>query len=130
MNSCEYVSTNWRHNERDGVSDHPPHDCLLNRLFRRRSKKISKFRVIGPCEGDSPVTGEFPSQTANNAENVSIWWRHHGMILSNSASYRSAFCRIGYVGIQFHQIAEENSVLIYQICFISTESISVVRVAN
>ena len=28
-------------------------------------------------EGKSPVTGEFPSQRANNGENVSIWWRHH-----------------------------------------------------
>ena len=25
-------------------------------------------------------TGEFPAQMASNAENVSIWWRHHGMI--------------------------------------------------
>ena len=24
-------------------------------------------------------TGEFPAQTASNAENVSIWWRHHDM---------------------------------------------------
>ena len=23
-------------------------------------------------------TGEFPAQMASNAENVSIWWRHHG----------------------------------------------------
>ena len=23
------------------------------------------------------MTGEFPTQMANNAENVSIWWRHH-----------------------------------------------------
>ena len=30
----------WRHNERDGVSNHRPLDCLLNRLFRRRSKKL------------------------------------------------------------------------------------------
>ena len=29
--------------------------------------------------GDSPVTGEFPAQRASNAENVSIWWRHHGL---------------------------------------------------
>ena len=28
----------WRHNGRDGVSNHQPHECLLNRLFRRRSK--------------------------------------------------------------------------------------------
>ena len=29
----------WRHNGHDSVSNHQPHDCLLNRLFRRRSKK-------------------------------------------------------------------------------------------
>ena len=29
------------------------------------------------CEGNSPGTGEFPAQMASNAENVSIWWRHH-----------------------------------------------------
>ena len=28
--------------------------------------------------GVSMVIGEFPSQKANNAENVSIWWRHRG----------------------------------------------------
>ena len=67
----------WRHNELDGVSDHQPHDCLLNRLFRRRSKKTSKLRVTGLCAGNSPGTGEFSAQMASNAENVSIWWRHH-----------------------------------------------------
>ena len=50
---------------------------LLNRLYRRRWKKTSKLRVTGLCEGNSPVTGEFPTQMASNAENVSIWWRHH-----------------------------------------------------
>ena len=44
---------------------------------RRRSKKTSKLRVTGLCEGNSPVTGEFPAQMGSNAENVSIWWRHH-----------------------------------------------------
>ena len=29
------------------------------------------------CAGNSPVTSEFPAQMASNAENVSIWWRHH-----------------------------------------------------
>ena len=67
----------WRHNERDGVSDHQPHDCLLKRLFRGRSKKTSKLCVTGLCGGNSPVTGEFPAQRASNAENVSIWWHHH-----------------------------------------------------
>ena len=27
--------------------------------------------------GNSPVTDEFPTQRASNAENVSMWWRHH-----------------------------------------------------
>ena len=78
----------WRHNGRDGVSNHQPHDCLLNRLFRHRSKKTSKLCVTGLCEGNSPVTaslrfvrrtvtGDFPAQLASNTENVSIWWRHH-----------------------------------------------------
>ena len=63
----------WRRNERDGVSNHQPHDCLLNRLFRRRLKETSKLRVTGLCAGNSPVTGEFPAQMASNAESVSIW---------------------------------------------------------
>ena len=70
----------WRHNRHDGVSNHQPHDCLLNRLlFRRRSKKTSKLRVTGLCAGNSLVTGEFTAQKASSAENVSIWWRHHDM---------------------------------------------------
>ena len=71
------TSLQLRHNEPDGVSNHQPRDCLLNRLFRRRSKKTSKLRVTGLCAGNSPATGEFPAQRASNAENVSIWWRHH-----------------------------------------------------
>ena len=67
----------WRHNSRDDVSNHQPHGYLLNRLFRRRSKKASKLRVTGLCVGNSPVTGEFPAQKAINAEIFSIWWRHH-----------------------------------------------------
>ena len=50
-------------------------DCLLHCLFKRRSKKTSMLRVTGLC-GNSPMTGEFPAQMANNTGNVSIWWRH------------------------------------------------------
>ena len=49
----------WRHNERDGVSNHQPHDCLI---------KTSKLRVTGLWVGNSPVTGEFPAQMVSNAE--------------------------------------------------------------
>ena len=58
----------WRHNGRGSVSNHRPPDCLLNRWFRRRSKKTSKLHVTGLCAENSPH--KWP-------ENVSIWWRHH-----------------------------------------------------
>ena len=74
---ADIPSLQWRHNVRDGVSNNQPHHCLLKRLFRRRWKKTSKLRVTGLCEGNSPATGEFPARRASNAENVSIWWRHH-----------------------------------------------------
>ena len=53
----------WRHDGHDGVSNHQPHDRLLNSLFGRRSKKTSKLRVTG-----FSGTGEFPAQMASNAE--------------------------------------------------------------
>ena len=56
----------------DSVSNHQPHDCLLNRLSRLRSKKTSKLCVAGLCAGNSLGTGEFPAQMASYTENVSI----------------------------------------------------------
>ena len=77
-NCCKtFVTLQWRNNGRDSVSNHLPYDCLLNRLFRRRSTKTSKLRVTGLCAGNSPGIGEFPAQMTSDAENVSIWWRHH-----------------------------------------------------
>ena len=72
-----HITLQWRHYGRNSVSNHQPHDCLLKRLFRRRSKKTSKLRVTGLCVGNSPGTGEFPTQMASNTANVSIWWHHH-----------------------------------------------------
>ena len=48
------VPLEWRHNEHDGVSDHLPHDCLLNRLFRRRSNEKN---IKAPRHW--PLCGEF-----------------------------------------------------------------------
>ena len=50
----ETITLQWRHNERDCVSNHRRLYCLLNCWFRRRSKKTSKLRVIGLCVGNSP----------------------------------------------------------------------------
>ena len=56
----------WSHNERDGVSNHQPHDCLLNRLFKAQIKEhqssgslpfvrgIHRWTVNSPHKG--PVT--------------------------------------------------------------------------
>ena len=81
------IALHWRHNGHGSVSNHQPHDCLLKRLFRRRSNKTSKLRVTGLCAGNSPGTGEFPTQMVSNAENVSICWRHH-------RKHRYHFCNI------------------------------------
>ena len=67
----------WRHIGHDGASNHQPHACLLNRLFRRRSKKTSNLRVNGLCAGNSPVTGGIRAQMVSNAANASVWWRRH-----------------------------------------------------
>ena len=80
-------SLRWRHNDHAGVSNHQPRGCLLNRLFRRKSKKTSKLRVTGLCAGNSPGTGEFPAQMASYAENVSIWWRHHDTVINNQPTW-------------------------------------------
>ena len=67
-NNVQLPALQWRHNEHDGVSNHQPHDCLLKRLFRCRSRKTSKIRLTGLCAGNSPMTGEFPAQMASNEE--------------------------------------------------------------
>ena len=51
-----YKSLQWHHNEHDGVSNHQPYDCLLNRLVKHRLKTHKRY---------------------SDAENVSIWWRQH-----------------------------------------------------
>ena len=79
-NGPSVCTLRWRHNDHAGVSNHQPLGCLLNRLFRRKSKKTPKLRVTGLCAGNSPGTGEFPAQMASYAENVSIWWRHHDLV--------------------------------------------------
>ena len=45
------ISLQWHDNGRDSVSNHQPHDCFLNSLFRRRSKKTSKLLWIRLTKG-------------------------------------------------------------------------------
>ena len=78
----------WRHNGCDGISNHQHRHCLLNRLFRRRSKTTSTLHVTGLCAGNSPVTGELAAKMASYAENVSIWWRHHDWVFFFHKSFQ------------------------------------------
>ena len=34
-----FITLQWRHSGRDGVSNHQPHDCLLNRIIMHQTKK-------------------------------------------------------------------------------------------
>ena len=69
-------SLQWRHNERDGVSNHRHLYRLLNRLFRRRSKKHLSSATLAIVRGIHrwiPLTkGQW------RGKYISIWWRHHG----------------------------------------------------
>ena len=82
----------WRHNERDGISNHQAHDCLLNHLFRCRSRKRSKLCITGLCAGNSLGTGEFPAQMASKVKKVSIWWRHHDFDFLLNSNYDKTCC--------------------------------------
>ena len=91
----------WRHNGRDDVSNHQPHDCLLNRSFRRRSKKTSKLRVTGfvsPVNSPLkwPVTRKmfpFDDVFMNGSEMAAILSRPQNVEMTG---YASTHRRISY----------------------------------
>ena len=90
----------WRYNERDGVSNHQPHERLLNRLFWRRSKKTSKLHVTGLCAGNSQVTGEFPAQSPVTQkmfpfDDVIMWTKYCRF---RGRTEAEAITRLGFVG--------------------------------
>ena len=56
--------------------------AMAYRLFTQpfvqaQIKQNIKTPPRGHCKRNSPGTGEFLSQRASDAENVSTWWRHH-----------------------------------------------------
>ena len=109
-------SLQWRHNGWDCVSNHQPEHYILNRLFGRISAKTSKLCVTGLCAGTSTVTGEFPAQMASNAENASIWWRHHSRVrawawsavISNVIAFRTCVTYSSKFLLQKHSLSITN----------------------
>ena len=71
------VALQWRHNERDGGSNHQHYDCLLNPLFKGQFKENINAPRHWPLWGESTCDRWIPRTKAYIAENVSIWWRHH-----------------------------------------------------
>ena len=57
------------------------HIVTLNRLFKILFKLTGKktSKIPGVCEGNPPVAGEFPTQSASSAESVFRVWRRHGI---------------------------------------------------
>ena len=49
-------------------------------LIQTQMKENIKAPRHWPLCGELTGTGEFPAQMASNAENVSIWWRHHEIL--------------------------------------------------
>ena len=72
----------WRYNEHYGVSNHQPHDCLLNRLFRCRSKKTSKLHITGLCAGNSPRRGPVMRKMIPFDDVIMIFLETHVMMSS------------------------------------------------
>ena len=83
----------WRHNKRDGVSNHRRLDCLLNRLSMRRSRKTSMLRVTGLCEGNSRVTVNSPHKWPVTRKNPLF---HHAVRLHLQSLYLMTYALIAH----------------------------------
>ena len=87
---CKAATLQWRHNERDSVSNHQPHQCLLivysSADHRKHQSSASLAFVRGPVNS--------PHKFASNAENVSIWWRHHETVVGRQQAQRPVFVYI------------------------------------
>ena len=95
----------WRHNDFDSVSNHQPHGCLFNPLFRRRSKKTSKLRVTGLCRGNSPgsvnsphkgpvMRKMFPFDDVIMIFIVTQWWMQRVHVGIRNQVMQSADCQV------------------------------------
>ena len=69
IDRTSWSTLQWRHNERDGMSNYQPYDYLLNLLLRCSSKKTSKLHITGDWW--------IPCIKASKAEKGSIWRFHH-----------------------------------------------------
>ena len=55
----------------------PASQLCTESFIQAQIKENIKAPRHWPLCGEFTGTGEFPAQRASNAENVTIWWRHH-----------------------------------------------------
>ena len=53
------------------------YSTVYSEADQRKPQSSASLAFVGEFTGTG--TGEFPTQRASYAENVSIWWRHHGI---------------------------------------------------
>ena len=92
MHLCFWLSLRWRYNGRDGVSNHQPRHCLLNRLFRQRSKKTSKLRVTGQDRWIPRTNGQLRGKCLHLM--TSSWCKKVWYVTTRAASHGACLALI------------------------------------
>ena len=85
------------------------------------------LRHLPPClrpVTPLPLCGEFPAQMASNTENVSIWWRHHGLCSRHIGCWWPSDARIQ--GIKKHDI----DLLLWHIPMMTSSNGNIFRVTG
>ena len=75
--------------------------------MRTHIKETSKSVLLALCEGNSPVTGEFPTQRVSNAEKAPIWWHHHALSGIHGGDRKSAKLWVDYNDVTMSKIASQ-----------------------
>ena len=82
---------------------------VYSTVYSGADKKTSKLLVTVLCAMNSPGTGEFSAQSTSNADNVSIWWRHHDIV----SGYRCLpGTRVPGIGLEFSFLATGETMLL------------------
>ena len=63
----------WRHDGRNGVSNHQPHDCLRNRLFRHKSTKNQSSASQAP-KGSRAIRDRASYHKISNSLQCFLFW--------------------------------------------------------
>ena len=72
------LSLRWRHNDLNWHLKSPASRLFTQPFIQTQIKVNIKAPRHWPLCGEFTGTGDFPAQRSSYAENVSIWWRHHG----------------------------------------------------